>query len=622
MKDLNKLSVEQIDYLIALKKKQLREAKKASEVKPSQLETLGRGALDAATLGFAPKIKAGIGTTIARTLRPELFEEETFKETYENARNNERLKDIQAAEENPKTNIAANLVGGLALPFPAKTVGQAAKLGAGYGAGYGLASQDFNTGKLGAEDVISAGLGGLTGGLLGAGLQKGVNMAFNKKAPLPNVTEEGLNLSNQFDVPLTYAELTNNPKDFLTEEVLRQKGDFNLNNLQQQQRQKYDEALKKLNPSQPLTKGEGFTDIASNIVNNADKERKAYQELYTRAKEGVAKVKTEDIKEFPKLIKQDFAENVLSQDNVPKTFRELQGLENILQDTNVDLKRLEAWKQGLNRSIRETEKGGQEEFALKQLSNKFDGFLDGVIEKALTEGDANTLNDFKKARSLASDYFQKYQAKNPTEYGKRFLEDIIDNARFSREPLTNEQLANKIFGASDLGFDKNSAGVVKELKKQISKEDFDLLKAEALRKLTTPLEKNQPNVLTYKNNLNKLLTNNKSLADELFSPKELETLQKFGKISEKIFTRQKGNVNPSGSAALFDALNKNRYFSWLKNFNYPTNEKSILKKANKQQQLNIQKPSLIKGSERALEQSIIGKLIKEKPKTLDDLNNE
>jgi hypothetical protein len=152
-------------------------APKYTEVTPedeqSYLAGLTRSVLGQGTLfGFGDEIAAGLRSI--------------GSETYDDALKDERAKVEQFRQENPKTAMVGELLGGIATPGiglvagaikPAATLAgraaQGAKLGAGFGGAYGFASGEGGDGDLIDQFVNrgdSAVKGALAGGVLGGAI--------------------------------------------------------------------------------------------------------------------------------------------------------------------------------------------------------------------------------------------------------------------------------------------------------------------------------------------------------------------------------------------------------------------------------------------------------------------
>ena len=157
---------------------------KASGPQPSQLESLGRGALQGVSLGFSDELYgAGAGAY------DKLFGEGDFSGTYAKERDAVREANSRAREANPGTYFAGEIGGGVALPLGALRNGYktaqlanaglkarsaaAAKTGFKYGAAYGLGTAEGDVGDQALQTAGGAIGGGVTGGLLPGAIQIG-----------------------------------------------------------------------------------------------------------------------------------------------------------------------------------------------------------------------------------------------------------------------------------------------------------------------------------------------------------------------------------------------------------------------------------------------------------------
>lgn len=610
-RNLNNLTEAELDALIAQKRRQ----DKTAEItpKPNLQNTsrrmympdegatmaFGRGALDSASLGFGPKILGGLGALA----RPEF--------SYEELRNIAREQNQASAEAHPYATFAGNVAGSAALPFPAKTLPGALGLGAGYGALYGLGSNDAGeVGTLGQSDLDAALQYGTLGALAG-GIGKKVGdignylgkRAFNvREKPNPEALER-IALSERFGVPLTKGEVTGAPRDIFNEEAalkgrLGDKKEKTIKEFVKNRGENFKESAEnlrnELGGGQPyLEKGAHLGPAIDKVKAKALSEREQYSNLYQAAKENVAEFEADGFGTFINLVEKDLEEEIITPNNSPKAYALLNDLKDIvgktkkqeanqveledfvklingdesipLPQSTISYKPLEAWRQSVNRAYKTAIKSGDEQtaYALNQIKDKFDGFMDGLIESKLAEGSPEALEQLMKGRGLAAEWFKKYTAKNLSEVGKKFLQNVINNERLSDTPYTPEQISNMIFGLGELGFKAETGPIIKELKKHMSAEDFNAIKLEAGQKLITPLLKETPNVTTYNNNLRKFISSSPTLAKELFTKEELKALQDIGKLGQVAFTRPKSLVNPSGTADVI--IDYFKYGKFIKN---------------------------------------------------------
>lgn len=137
---------------------------------PGYLESLARGAAQGGTLGFADEL-TGAGEAALDKLTGS---DKALLDLYKQHRDESRANYDAAAQANPMTSFAGNLIGGVApgvltsgLAPAITTVKGAAALGAGVGAVGGLgASNSEDLSGMAKDTALGAGLGGVTGGAL------------------------------------------------------------------------------------------------------------------------------------------------------------------------------------------------------------------------------------------------------------------------------------------------------------------------------------------------------------------------------------------------------------------------------------------------------------------------
>lgn len=177
-----------------------------------KLRALYKGALQGSTMGLADEAIGGVGALYARALNPELFQGDSFSNTYAQARDLDRAENKQLEQNNPWTYGGANLVGGVAMPMGMAGQGLkgAVKAGgiAGGLTGYGM-SENTNPYALALDTATGAGLGaGAGAALYGAG-KVATNPQVQKFAKDYIADESGaLKLFNNNDTTKLYRGLT------------------------------------------------------------------------------------------------------------------------------------------------------------------------------------------------------------------------------------------------------------------------------------------------------------------------------------------------------------------------------------------------------------------------------
>lgn len=562
----------------AIQKNILPNAQSNNAEKISKGESVLQGIGDTLTFGTLPKVGGAIGAGIARFARPGLFEEETFADTYKKGRDTLRERQQQSFEQNPLSYASGALGGGALNPFGrgVNTVKGAIGYGGAQGLLHGLGSSDKGeVGKINLRNIEDAAVEGVIGAATGGALQ-GV---FNTIAPritgatkLTPEQKQAVKLSEQFKVPLSLGQASQNIAQQISEDLLAggAKGAPAANimnagkNLQQEAFQEAAQNLRSnIGKGNFIEKGQSVKPAIDKIVKDANVSKRAINSAYQKAKDAVSFLDKQSVKKFSNIAQAKFTEEALTPENAPAAFSQITSFKKLFDkhSENIDgisFKRLEAWRQGLNRSYKSSK--GQDRYGIDLVRKQFDDYLDNTIEKALIKGDKTVLEQFKNARNLAAEWNQRYNTQHKTEFGKKFIKDIVVNASESREPFTYAMITDKIFGANKYGFKPQAVNIIKEIKNQVGADspEFNGLKLDAVQKIIKPLLNqkgkinfNNPAVQTYKNNL----LENKAILKEILTDTEYRQLSDFGDLGSLLYQSRKSIVNPSQSG-LYKALSE------------------------------------------------------------------
>ncbi len=147
----------------------------------SKLESVGRGALQGATLGYGDEITGG-GEAMLNKL---MGSHEKLLDLYKKHRDEARANNKKAQEDNPKSYLAGQIGGGAASALATgavglPTVGILAGAGAGAAAGLGNSDADLTSGDPSqyGQAAADTAKGGVIGGVIG-GVAKGVSALAN-----------------------------------------------------------------------------------------------------------------------------------------------------------------------------------------------------------------------------------------------------------------------------------------------------------------------------------------------------------------------------------------------------------------------------------------------------------
>ena len=433
--------------------------------------------------------------------------------------------------------------------------GKDALIGAGTGYGIGAGSYMAGRGIAGGSDYLS--------GLMG--------MAPEAAALTPE-QEAKTAIANKFGANLSLGQASGNPT-IQGQEAAMEAGEFGPQNQQIALANKANQAQQYKNIGSQLRNqmgGDEFTEsnigvapAVAKIQSQAQADKEAIKTAYN-----INNAVLDPQKFMP--FKQQATDALQSQGIYPVNgaapYNEIEALNQVLsKNPTINFNELEGWRQGLNDSIFGA--NGRDKAGLLTVKNQFDNYLDNTIQGAVLNGNTSVLDNFQNARQLFADWKSTYTPKDSSEYGKSFIEDIVDNAN-SREPYTNQMVVNKIFGTNELGFKPQAASIVNELKNQLGEDspEFQGVKMEAINRVLKPILTDKgdinvgaPAVQTFKNNLAK----NMPILKSFLNPDDVEELRNYGDLGSAMFQINKSGFNNSQSGVYQGILQQGKNIPML-----------------------------------------------------------
>ncbi len=239
---------------------------------------------------------------------------------------------------------------------------------------------------------------------------------------------------------------------------------------------------------------------------------------------GTAYAKTDSIRDLPNQIKKALSDGsvILDPNNVVKTSVALddisKSISKISDAKGVSWQAVDAQRRKINNLF--SGASPEDRRALTILKNKYDDVVHTAFEKDLLSGDPEVVKKVQKARSMASDYFQKYQKGGKYDKAGGVIDQWING------DATPEQVANGIINVHG-NFNQKSPDMIKRLK-QIAGGDSeqvqavkDLVMQRMTRKLGEPKTRD-----ALRESLRKSLKGQKTIFNELFSQKEIGFLSR------------------------------------------------------------------------------------------------
>jgi hypothetical protein len=187
-----------------------------------------------------------------------------------------------------------------------------------------------------------------------------------------------------------------------------------------------------------------------------------------------------------------------------------------LEINEVNLLHIEQERQLIGKLL-ETAKGADRS-SLLGVKRSMDDWFGGRVDDVLFEGDEAALRALLNARKRSSEYkglYTKQRGKVPDDVGA-IIEKILH-----KDP-TPEMTINYIFGAGALGRKQTSANTVKRLKEILGEdsEGWAAMKEAAWNKITKSKTGPIKSYESVVDNFDEVMTQNKSLINELFSAEE------------------------------------------------------------------------------------------------------
>jgi len=200
---------------------------------------------------------------------------------------------------------------------------------------------------------------------------------------------------------------------------------------------------------------------------------------------------------------------------------------------------VEAQRKRINSAFAGAEKSDAR--ALQIIKNEYDEIVDEAFSNSLLSGSEDAIKSLTKARSLATDYFKKFESK---EEGGRVIKQWLQDG------TTPEDISNAFLSKTGV-VGKNAPKVAKAYLDVVGRNtpEHVALKELAIQRFTA--DKGRAAI---RNKLKDAMTNGKTFMNEVFTPKELGFLSRTVSFIDGI--SQKGiNARSSGSAE--------RFFRWL-----------------------------------------------------------
>lgn len=185
---------------------------------------------------------------------------------------------------------------------------------------------------------------------------------------------------------------------------------------------------------------------------------------------------------------------------------------------------------------------GADQIAMSRMIDAFDGQVDELMTRAMTEGDNATLAAAEKARGLWAEYSKTFTGDGAAS---RFIQELID---IDASP---DDAVRWLFSSGKLGTGRFNSTLAKGLKEVLGEtsEEWGMMRQAAFRQLTQKPEGTAqlgPQALSSRISefLNSPTT--RALSRELYSPQEIATMRRYASALKSL-TPPPGSVNFSNT---------------------------------------------------------------------------
>jgi hypothetical protein len=294
---------------------------------------------------------------------------------------------------------------------------------------------------------------------------------------------------------------------------------------------------------QLASKAQGIESVVDEIKRLRDISRQNTSALYDQARSTKAGIKTEQAQGFLPVVEESLRSyDVADMPIVQKRISELREIGSLPQGSVIMLEKIDNWRKRLNTNKPSATDLSQHK-ALGIIKGQLDDFLDAQFNSDMISGDPAAIAKWKKARGAH----------------QRYREKFTDNKiikKLSEQDATPEEVRAWIFGASATGAKKEAGNTIRRIKEIVGEDSTQMssLRQNALLDIMEPLLREEPNLSAFKKNYEKLVVNNKTLADQLF-PKSKSALKDLHDISKGVsvrpLARKMVDLNRLGAVAIF-----------------------------------------------------------------------
>src|SRR3990167_4110027 len=273
-----------------------------------------------------------------------------------------------------------------------------------------------------------------------------------------------------------------------------------------------------------VTKGQSMESIQASVSNAKKIAKKNVTDLYTQARNTEAALPLSEAKKFHDIAVESLdGYDIADLPIVKKRLAEIAELSELQDEAYIKLEAIESFRKRLIKHRPDATDLTQQS-ALGIMRGQLDEFLDAQFNTDMIKGSPEALQKWKNARTASA------------AYKERFRDNKVIR-QLAEQKATPEEVRSWIFGASKMGFKKETGQLINRLKTIVGEDSpqFAALRQDALLNILDPLLKDKPNFNQFARVYDDLVKNNPTLVNELFpdSATHLSSLRMFASAIEK-----------------------------------------------------------------------------------------
>ena len=297
----------------------------------------------------------------------------------------------------------------------------------------------------------------------------------------------------------------------------------------------------------PSSQADAAQQIQSSIQQQHATAKQGVREAYDAARAKNAVVPTDVVETLPGRARAAVEDMGLDPALHPAAVKSLEVLDSTLgalkadgKLTGLDLKKVENTRRILSSRI-DAAANPADRMATTKIKKELDNWLDDAVDNAVIQGDAEAITLLKEARSARTKLHQRFEQNGKGDQAGRIVQKMIS------EDASPDQLAQMVFGAGKLS-PAAASNVAKKVKLALGddKEAWNAMRSAVLIGPTTKKTGEVVGPQAIVSNLKEMLRNRPALMKELYSPEELNTIQRFTMMVEPL-VKKGGLAKSSGT---------------------------------------------------------------------------